>query len=581
MNKTRKDMNLKEVLIRFKPYYIEHKLYFLLVGVGIILSAAGTSLSAWIMEPVINGIFINKGKEMLYYLPLGIIGVYLLKDIGMYIQSYYTAFIGTRILQKLRDHMLKNILSLDMHFFHKYRSGELMSRCTGDIGALQSIVSNIIPEFIRDFIMVVGLLAVVIYQSPTLAFFALVVIPLALYPLILFAKKLRKIGHASQEKNADMLSRLSEIFSNIELIKANNAHTKEELKFSKENQELARLSLKSARVDAAISPIMEIFGSIGVAVVIFIGGKEVVDGSLDVGKFSSFITALFMAYTPLKKLSSMYGRIQGAMAASERVFYLLDLRAEIQDGKDELKHIQRIEFKNVHLHYEDDKHALNGTSFAFEKGQICALVGPSGGGKSSIINLLLRFYDKQKGEILLNEKDITNYTLKSLRLRIALVTQNIYLFNDTIAENVAYSEEFDEARVIQALKEASAYDFVQDLGGINAVLQEHGKNLSGGQKQRIAIARALYKNPDLLIFDEATSALDNESEKAIVASIEKLKKDHAILIIAHRLSTIENADTIVVVEKGKVIATGNDAYLLEHCSLYKKFKEKSAQGEEI
>ncbi|TKX28848.1 ABC transporter permease [Campylobacter sp. MIT 12-5580] len=574
-------MNLKEVLIRFKPYYIEHKLYFLLVGVGIILSAAGTSLSAWIMEPVINGIFINKGKEMLYYLPLGIIGVYLLKDIGMYIQSYYTAFIGTRILQKLRDHMLKNILSLDMHFFHKYRSGELMSRCTGDIGALQSIVSNIIPEFIRDFIMVVGLLAVVIYQSPTLAFFALVVIPLALYPLILFAKKLRKIGHASQEKNADMLSRLSEIFSNIELIKANNAHTKEELKFSKENQELARLSLKSARVDAAISPIMEIFGSIGVAVVIFIGGKEVVDGSLDVGKFSSFITALFMAYTPLKKLSSMYGRIQGAMAASERVFYLLDLRAEIQDGKDELKHIQRIEFKNVHLHYEDDKHALNGTSFAFEKGQICALVGPSGGGKSSIINLLLRFYDKQKGEILLNEKDITNYTLKSLRLRIALVTQNIYLFNDTIAENVAYSEEFDEARVIQALKEASAYDFVQDLGGINAVLQEHGKNLSGGQKQRIAIARALYKNPDLLIFDEATSALDNESEKAIVASIEKLKKDHAILIIAHRLSTIENADTIVVVEKGKVIATGNDAYLLEHCSLYKKFKEKSAQGEEI
>ncbi|WP_238386957.1 MULTISPECIES: ABC transporter ATP-binding protein [unclassified Campylobacter] len=581
MNKTRKDMNLKEVLIRFKPYYIEHKLYFLLVGVGIILSAAGTSLSAWIMEPVINGIFINKGKEMLYYLPLGIIGVYLLKDIGMYIQSYYTAFIGTRILQKLRDHMLKNILSLDMHFFHKYRSGELMSRCTGDIGALQSIVSNIIPEFIRDFIMVVGLLAVVIYQSPTLAFFALVVIPLALYPLILFAKKLRKIGHASQEKNADMLSRLSEIFSNIELIKANNAHTKEELKFSKENQELARLSLKSARVDAAISPIMEIFGSIGVAVVIFIGGKEVVDGSLDVGKFSSFITALFMAYTPLKKLSSMYGRIQGAMAASERVFYLLDLRAEIQDGKDELKHIQRIEFKNVYLRYEDDKHALNGTSFAFEKGQICALVGPSGGGKSSIINLLLRFYDKQKGEILLNEKDITNYTLKSLRLRIALVTQNIYLFNDTIAENVAYSEEFDEARVIQALKEASAYDFVQDLGGINAVLQEHGKNLSGGQKQRIAIARALYKNPDLLIFDEATSALDNESEKAIVSSIEKLKKDHAILIIAHRLSTIENADTIVVVEKGKVIATGNDAYLLEHCSLYKKFKEKSAQGEEI
>lgn len=581
MNKKYKEMNLKEILIRFKPYYIEYKFYFFLVGIGIILSVVGTSLSAWIMEPIINGIFIDKGEEMLYYLTFGVIVVYLLKDIGIYIQSYYTAFIGTQILQKLRNRMLENLLKLDMSFFHKYRSGELMSRCTGDIGALQSIVSSIIPEFIRDLIMVVGLLAVVIYQSPTLAFFALVVVPIAVYPLVLFARKLRKIGHASQEKNADMLSRLSEIFSNIELIKANNANQKEQVKFGKENQELTRLSLKSAKVDAAITPMMELFGAVGVAVVIFVGGKEVIDGSLNIGKFTSFTTALFMAYNPLKKLSSMYGRMQGAMAASERVFYLLDLRAEIKDGKDELSHIEKVEFKEVYLSYEKDKEALKGTSFAFQKGQICALVGPSGGGKSSIINLLLRFYDKEKGELLLNGKDITTYTLKSLRLKIALVTQNIYLFNDTIAENVAYSEDFDEKRVTQALKEANAYDFVEQMGGIYSILQEHGKNLSGGQKQRIAIARALYKNPDLLIFDEATSALDNESEKAIVASIEKLKKEHAILIIAHRLSTIENADIIAVVEKGRVIATGNDAYLLEHCALYKKFKEKSAQGEEI
>lgn len=566
------NMNLKDVLIRFKPFYKKYKWYFLIAIIGMLMAAAGTSGSAYIVDPVLKKIFIEKNEDMLYIMPLAVIAIYLLKDLGLYIQSYYVSYIGANILKELRAKVLENILKLDMAFFHKHRSGELMSRCTGDIGALQSIVSNIIPEFLRDLITVIGLLSVVIYQSPTLAFFALVVIPASLYPLSLFARKLKKLGKSSQEKGADLMSRLSEIFSNLELIKANNTQKKELDKFAIQNEDLAKISIKSSRIDALVNPIMELFGSVGIAAVIMIGGSEVIKGELEINSFFSFLTALFMAYTPIKKLSSAYAKLQVAVAASERTFYLLDLKSNIKDGQEKLLDIENISFKNVKFEYIENKPVLNGIDFNFKKGEILALVGPSGGGKSSIINLLMRFYDKKSGEILLNGKDITEYSLESLRLKIALVTQNIYLFNESIAENVAYSQEFDENKVINALKEANAYDFVENMGGIYSVIKEHGKNLSGGQKQRIAIARALYKKPDLLIFDEATSALDNESEKAITNSIQMLKDKHLILVIAHRLSTIENADKIAVVDKGLVIDIGTDKELINRCELYQKFK---------
>ncbi|WP_297193011.1 ABC transporter ATP-binding protein [uncultured Campylobacter sp.] len=568
----KQNMNLKDVLIRFKPFYKKYKWYFLIAIIGMLMAAAGTSGSAYIVDPVLKKIFIEKNEDMLYIMPLAVIAIYLLKDLGLYIQSYYVSYIGANILKELRAKVLENILKLDMAFFHKHRSGELMSRCTGDIGALQSIVSNIIPEFLRDLITVIGLLSVVIYQSPTLAFFALVVIPASLYPLSLFARKLKKLGKSSQEKGADLMSRLSEIFSNLELIKANNTQKKELDKFAIQNEDLAKISIKSSRIDALVNPIMELFGSVGIATVIMIGGSEVIKGELEINSFFSFLTALFMAYTPIKKLSSAYAKLQVAVAASERTFYLLDLKSNIKDGQEKLLDIENISFKNVKFEYIEDKPVLNGINFNFKKGEILALVGPSGGGKSSIINLLMRFYDKKSGEILLNDKDITAYSLESLRLKIALVTQNIYLFNESIAENVAYSQEFDDNKVINALKEANAYDFVENMGGIYSVIKEHGKNLSGGQKQRIAIARALYKKPDLLIFDEATSALDNESEKAITNSIQMLKDKHLILVIAHRLSTIENADKIAVVDKGLVIDIGTDKELINRCELYQKFK---------
>ncbi|EOK0949850.1 ABC transporter ATP-binding protein [Campylobacter coli] len=570
-----KDMTLKDVLIRFKPFYKKYKKEFAIAIFGMILTSIGTAGSFASLKPILDYIFVEKNEALLYTLPFLLVIIYILKNLGFYLQTYYLSFIGMDTLRILRFKVLKNLLKLDMDFFKRNRSGELVSRCTNDINALQSIVSNIIPDFFRELLTIVGLLIVVFYQSPILAFFALVVLPCAILPLVHFARKLKKYARSIQETNSDLLSRLSEIFSNIELIKASNTQNKESEKFAKQNNELCRLNLKSTRIDALISPLMEIIGSLGVAAVIIIGGREVIHGTMSVGSFFAFITALFAIYTPLKRLSSLYGRLQGAIAASERTFYLLDLEPQILNGSKNLESIARIEFKQVDFAYENPyKSVLKDINFEFNKGEILALVGTSGGGKSSIINLLMRFYDKQKGEILLNDLDISEFSIESLHDRIGLVTQNIYLFNDSFAENVAYSEEPNKEKIIKALKLANAYEFVQEMGGIYAEIKEHGKNLSGGQKQRIAIARALYKNPDLLIFDEATSALDNESEKAIIETIENLKKDRLVLMIAHRLSTIENADKIAVIDQGQMIAIGSNEELLQSCELYQKFKNK-------
>ncbi|ATG67259.1 ABC transporter ATP-binding protein [Campylobacter coli] len=570
-----KDMTLKDVLIRFKPFYKKYKKEFAIAIFGMILTSIGTAGSFASLKPILDYIFVEKNEALLYTLPFLLVIIYILKNLGFYLQTYYLSFIGMDTLRILRFKVLKNLLKLDMDFFKRNRSGELVSRCTNDINALQSIVSNIIPDFFRELLTIVGLLIVVFYQSPILAFFALVVLPCAILPLVHFARKLKKYARSIQETNSDLLSRLSEIFSNIELIKASNTQNKESEKFAKQNNELCRLNLKSTRIDALTSPLMEIIGSLGVAAVIIIGGREVIHGTMSVGSFFAFITALFAIYTPLKRLSSLYGRLQGAIAASERTFYLLDLEPQILNGSKNLESIARIEFKQVDFAYENPyKSVLKDINFEFNKGEILALVGTSGGGKSSIINLLMRFYDKQKGEILLNDLDISEFSIESLHDRIGLVTQNIYLFNDSFAENVAYSEEPNKEKIIKALKLANAYEFVQEMGGIYAEIKEHGKNLSGGQKQRIAIARALYKNPDLLIFDEATSALDNESEKAIIETIENLKKDRLVLMIAHRLSTIENADKIAVIDQGQMIAIGSNEELLQSCEIYQKFKNK-------
>ncbi|WP_103610700.1 ABC transporter ATP-binding protein [Campylobacter concisus] len=570
------NFGLKDVLKRFGPYFKDYIPHFIFAIIGMGLASGGTAVSAYLVEPVLNKIFVEKNEKLLYILPCAIIAIYVIKNIGTFMQAYFTAYIGQDTIRRFREKMVANLLNLDMDFFNEFRTGELISRTTNDIDRIRSIVSSIIPELTRESVTIIGLLCVVIYQSPKLAFFALVVMPVAIYPISRLAKRMKKISKQSQEKTSDITSALSEIFTNIEIIKANNAQEYEHSRFVDENNKFFRLNLKSVKIEQLVSPLMETIGSIGVAAVIIIGGKDVIDGHINMGAFFSFLTALFMLYTPLKRIVNIYNKMQDAIAASERTFFLMDKVSQIKDGQKELnEEINLIKFKGVRLSY-GDKEVLKGINLEANKSEFIALVGSSGGGKSSLMNLLMRFYDVNGGEILINGTNLKDIKIRSLRQNIGLVTQRVYIFNDTVAKNVAYGREFNEDAVINALKLANAYEFVSKLdNGINTILNEFGTNLSGGQRQRIAIARALYQNPQILIFDEATSALDNESEKEITKAINNLRSKKIIFVIAHRLSTVENADKIAVLSDGKIIDSGSDEELSKRNEIYARLKGKA------
>ena len=570
------NFGLKDVLKRFGPYFKDYIPHFIFAIIGMGLASGGTAVSAYLVEPVLNKIFVEKNEKLLYILPCAIIAIYVIKNIGTFMQAYFTAYIGQDTIRRFREKMVANLLNLDMDFFNEFRTGELISRTTNDIDRIRSIVSSIIPELTRESVTIIGLLCVVIYQSPKLAFFALVVMPVAIYPISRLAKRMKKISKQSQEKTSDITSALSEIFTNIEIIKANNAQEYEHSRFVDENNKFFRLNLKSVKIEQLVSPLMETIGSIGVAAVIIIGGKDVIDGHINMGAFFSFLTALFMLYTPLKRIVNIYNKMQDAIAASERTFFLMDKVSQIKDGQNELnEEINLIKFNNVCLNY-GDKEVLKGINLEANKSEFIALVGSSGGGKSSLMNLLMRFYDVNGGEILINGINLKDIKIHSLRQNIGLVTQRVYIFNDTVAKNVAYGREFNEDAVINALKLANAYEFVSKLdNGINTILNEFGTNLSGGQRQRIAIARALYQNPQILIFDEATSALDNESEKEITKAINNLRSKKIIFVIAHRLSTVENADKIAVLSDGKIIDSGSDEELSKRNEIYARLKGKA------
>ena len=570
------NFGLKDVLKRFGPYFKDYIPHFIFAIIGMALASGGTAVSAYLVEPVLNKIFVEKNEKLLYILPCAIIAIYVIKNIGTFMQAYFTAYIGQDTIRRFREKMVANLLNLDMDFFNEFRTGELISRTTNDIDRIRSIVSSMIPELTREFITIIGLLCVVIYQSPKLAFFALVVMPVAIYPISRLAKRMKKISKQSQEKTSDITSALSEIFTNIEIIKANNAQEYEHSRFVDENNKFFKLNLKSVKIEQLVSPLMETIGSIGVAAVIIIGGKDVIDGHINMGAFFSFLTALFMLYTPLKRIVNIYNKMQDAIAASERTFFLMDKVSQIKDGQNELnEEINLIKFNDVRLSY-GDKEVLKGINLEANKSEFIALVGSSGGGKSSLMNLLMRFYDVNGGEILINGTNLKDIKIHSIRQNIGLVTQRVYIFNDTVAKNVAYGREFDEEAVINALKLANAYEFVSKLdNGINTILNEFGTNLSGGQRQRIAIARALYQNPQILIFDEATSALDNESEKEITKAINNLRSKKIIFVIAHRLSTVENADKIAVLSDGKIIDSGSDEELSKRNEIYAKLKGKA------
>ncbi len=562
---------MREFYKHYIPYLKNYRLKFFYAVIGMFLVAFGTAGTVYIIEPLLDEVFIEKNVQMLYMMPIIVIAIYTAKGIGGYIQKYYVSYIGQDIVRIIRDKLLNHILNLDMAFFQKKHGGELISRITNDINRIQAAVSNYVADIIRETLTIVGLVAVAIWQSPELSFYGLVVLPLALIPLSKLAKKMKKLSFKSQESISDITSHLTETFNNIELIKANSTNDIEIDSFKKHNKNFFNVNIKAVKTNALVSPIMEIIGSIGFAVVIIVGGKQVIDGQLTTGSFISFISALFSLYTPIKRLSSLFNQFQDAVAADIRIKQIFSVESTIPTGNTLFpEKIEEISLKNIELRY-DDLLALDDISFEVKRGEKFALVGDSGGGKSSVINLLVRFYETSKGEILFNNTEIKDLNIKSLRDNISVVTQRVYIFNDTVAANVAYGYEIDEQKVIEALKQAHAYDFISKMeNGIHTQLDEAGTNLSGGQRQRIAIARALYKNPQILILDEATSALDNESESIISEVIDDIGKDRITFVIAHRLSTIKNADNIAVFKKGKIVCVDSEENLLQNCSEYQR-----------
>jgi len=562
---------LKYFFIKYWPFIKDYKLQYIFVLIGILLTVSATTATAHIMKPLMDDMFIDRKESMLYLIPIGLVGIYFVKAIGRYVQSVYMTYIGAHIVTRLRELLLSKMISMDMTYLYKNRSGELVSRIMSDIARIHYFVANMLPELFREILTVVSLIGYVIYLNPMLSFYSLVIVPIIIYPLMYIAKKLKKYSHHSQEKNADVTSRLTEVFNNSEIIKANATEKFEIKRYSIEAWEAFRIVMKAIYVGEIVSPAMEIIGAIGLAAVIFVGGREVYDGNMTVGEFTAFLTAVGLVFQPIRRIGTIYSRIQDAIAASERVFEVLDSDSKIVDGKIVLEDdIKRIEFKDVSLKYEDS-HALKNINIKINSGDNIALVGDSGGGKSTFINMLLRFYDPDNGEISVNGINIKELTQDSLKHHISLVSQRIYVFQDSLAANVAYGQEIDEDKVNEALKLADASVFVSNLeNGIYTMMEEAGANLSGGQRQRVAIARAIYKHSSLILFDEATSALDNESEKRIQNALDEYTKDKITITIAHRLSTIEHADKILVMQKGSIVASGTHNELLESSDVYQR-----------
>ncbi|RDU72916.1 ABC transporter ATP-binding protein [Helicobacter aurati] len=554
-------LNLKkDIKLFFKRYWhyiVMHKWHYSMVLFGIIIGAIGSGGSAYVVKPLTDKVFEAKDETMLYLVPLALIAVFFVKGLGAYIHGYYMSYISANVNRLMREDMLKHLLSFELGFFDKKRGGELFARIN-DIGTVTDFATCYLMNLVNTCLTILAYAVVILYNGSFLALLAFAIMPLCLIPIRIIAKKLRSLANESFQSGANMSSRLLEIFNNIEIIKANCGEKLEYNNYKRESDNMFRLTRKSTRTSLLTSPIMEFLASIAIALVIIIGGREVIHGQLTTGEFFSITAAMLLLYKPIKNLNGSFVGVQAALVASERISDILDREPNIKDGTKTLQApIQSIEVKNVTLKY-DDFEALKNLDARFERNTVTALIGKSGSGKSSLVNLILRFYEPSCGNVIINGIDIKDLQQTSLREHIAIVTQRIFIFHGSIASNVAYGNTIDEERVIDALKKAQAYEFVESFElGIHAMLEEFGTNLSGGQRQRIAIARAIYKNPDILILDEATSALDEHTEEVFKNTLNLLKKDKILIIIAHRPSTIELAERILRIDKGHVINEWN------------------------
>ncbi|ABB38757.1 lipid A ABC exporter, fused ATPase and inner membrane subunits MsbA [Oleidesulfovibrio alaskensis G20] len=569
---------------RILGYFSSYKLHITIATLGMLSVAACTGAAAYLVKPALDDIFISKNETMLLLVPFAYIVIITIKGLGRYVQNYFMRYCGLMVLERLRNELYRKIICLPTRFYEENQVGMLMSRIINDVMLIRASLPSVVM-IVRQVITMCCLIGVVFYQDWFLAIWAVLVLPLAAFPFIYFGRKLRKLSRRNQNKLSDISIFLQEIFSGIRVVKAFATEDKEAARFKQENNRLVKIAIKETVFSELSSPVMELIGAVGIGLVIWYGGKQVIDGVSTPGTFFSFVAGLVMLYDPVKSLNSANMDIQRALAGAERVFEILDSKDIVveKDGTVPFSgSFEEIRFENLTFHYEGcPAPVLDNINLTVRQGERVAIVGPSGAGKTTFVNLIPRFYEQTEGRILLNGTDIREYTLATLRRNVAMVSQDSFLFNIPVMENIAYGmESTSEEAVYEAARAAYAHDFILQLkDGYQTVIGERGVKLSGGQKQRLTIARAILKDAPLLILDEATSALDSESERIVQKALENLMAHRTSIVIAHRLSTILGADRILVMEKGRIVSQGRHEDLLGSCPLYTRLYNMQFQTE--
>ena len=561
----------KRLITYLKPY----KSRFLAALLCMTVFSALNGVTMWLVKLVVDKIFVGHNLQMLYMIVLAIPAIFLLKGIAMYGQNYLMFYITQNVMLKIRNNLFSRIIYLSHEFYSRNSSAKLMSRLTNDVSVLQNALFQVPPSIIRDGLTVIVMIGVLFYLNWQFAIIAVIIFPIAAIPLSQFAKKMRSASRDSQKQVAEIYGVLQEALTGIGVIKAFTNEKYEKERYAAENEKYYHMQQRFIRVDARSSPIMEFIGALGVAFIIWYGANDVIKGVWTAGSFFAFMTAAFSVYQPLKNFAQSNSLIQQAISGAERIFDLLDQKPTIVDADNALKldgFKSQIKYSGVSFSYPEKESTIEDFNLEIKYGEAIALVGPSGSGKTTIASLLLRFYDPSKGEISIDGKNIKNITLKSLRAQIGIVTQDVFLFNDTVRHNIAYGKlSATQNEVVSAAKAANAHTFIENLpNGYDTIIGERGMRLSGGERQRLSIARAVLKNPPILVLDEATSALDAESEKLVQDALERLMQNRTVIIIAHRLSTVIKSDRIIVLDKGKIIESGAHSELLAKDGIYTK-----------
>lgn len=570
-------MDNKTIFIKLWCYvkpYSKRLFWSVLCMIGV---AIFTTASMWILKSVVDRIFIEKNIQMLLMIAIALPLVFLLKGICSYGQGYLMSYIGQKIVMDLRVNLYEHYQRLSLDYFENKRTGSIISRITNDVGIIQNAVSSGLVSLVKDGLTIIGLIGLMFFLHWRFAIYTLIFSPFIIYALVVFGKKLRHVSNESQQKTADIYSILLETISGIKIVKAFCAEEKEIGRYKKENRDFFNITMRSMRVIALSPPLMEFIGVLGSTIFVWYGGMEVIRGSWTAGAFFSFVAAALSTYTPIRNFSTTNAVLQQTVAASERIFQVLDTSPTVMEVKEAtaLPSLQKeIVFEKVSFTY-DTGSVLHDIDLRVKTGEIIAIVGPSGSGKTTLVNLIPRFYDPTAGVIRIDGFDLKSVTLASLRDQIGIVTQETILFSDTVKNNIAYGRpQATEKEIVMAAKAANAHNFITSWEkGYETLIRDRGVNLSGGERQRIAMARAILKDPRILILDEATSALDSESEQVVQEALDQLMLKRTTFIIAHRLSTIRKADKIVVLEQGRIVDIGKHQELLNHCSLYKKLHE--------